>query len=273
LPGFDLAKDREPQKFGIGLKELWKSRAGEAQPGLVQHTLGWPLDNSTGGGSFLYHLEDNQVVVGFVLHLNYKNPTSRRFEEFQRFKQHPSIRAPSKAASASPTARAPSPRADGNRCRSSPSRRRADRLRGGLRQRSAHQGLAQRDPVGMMAAGARCGRAREGRIGEELTGYEDAWRASDIGRDLKKVRNVKPFWSKLGTTLGFAVRRSRHVDQHARVLAVRHAQTWQAGCGHARASREVQADRLSDAGRRGVVRQALVRILSNTNHEEDQPSI
>src|SRR6187551_3184509 len=90
---FELAKDREPQKFGIGLKELWKVAPEQHKPGLVQHSFGWPLDDSTGGGSFLYHLEeDGQVIVGFVVHLNYKNPYVAPFEEFQRFKQHPLIR-------------------------------------------------------------------------------------------------------------------------------------------------------------------------------------
>jgi electron-transferring-flavoprotein dehydrogenase len=67
-------------------------RSGKHRPGLVQHSFGWPLDNKTGGGSFLYHLEDNQVAVGFVLHLNYKNPYLSPFDEFQRFKTHPAIR-------------------------------------------------------------------------------------------------------------------------------------------------------------------------------------
>src|SRR5713101_5317730 len=89
---FGLADGRNPQKFGLGLKELWKVAPEKHRPGLVQHTFGWPLDNSTGGGSFLYHMEDQQVVVGFVLHLNYKNPYIAAFEEFQRFKTHPAIR-------------------------------------------------------------------------------------------------------------------------------------------------------------------------------------
>src|SRR6266850_2304842 len=89
---FELAKDREPQKFGIGLKELWKVAPEKHQPGLVQHTFGWPLGERTGGGSFLYHLEDGQVAVGFVVHLNYRNPYIAPFEEFQRFKLHPLIR-------------------------------------------------------------------------------------------------------------------------------------------------------------------------------------
>ena len=89
---FKLADGHEPQKYGLGLKELWQVDPTKHRPGLVQHTFGWPLDNRTGGGSFLYHLEDNQVAVGFVVHLNYANPHLSPFEEFQRFKTHPSIR-------------------------------------------------------------------------------------------------------------------------------------------------------------------------------------
>src|SRR3954452_10337582 len=87
-----LAEGREPQKFGLGLKELWQVAPDRHKPGLVQHSFGWPLDNSTGGGSFLYHFDDNLVSIGFVVHLNYANPYLSPFEEFQRFKTHPFIR-------------------------------------------------------------------------------------------------------------------------------------------------------------------------------------
>ncbi|RAS17765.1 NAD(P)/FAD-dependent oxidoreductase, partial [Ensifer adhaerens] len=89
---FDLSRDSDVQKFGIGLKELWQVKPENHRPGLVQHSFGWPLGMKTGGGSFLYHLEDNMVAVGFVVHLNYKNPYLFPFEEFQRFKTHPAIR-------------------------------------------------------------------------------------------------------------------------------------------------------------------------------------
>src|SRR5204863_6055124 len=92
LARFGLADGCEPQKFGIGLKELWQVAPEHHRPGLVQHTFGWPLDNRTGGGSFLYHFEDNLVSVGFVVHLNYRNPYLSPFEEFQRFKTHPLVR-------------------------------------------------------------------------------------------------------------------------------------------------------------------------------------
>jgi flavin-dependent dehydrogenase len=89
---FGLDKGRQPQKFGLGLKELWEVRPEAHRAGLVQHTLGWPLSNRTGGGSFLYHYGANLVSVGFVVYLNYDNPYLSPYQEFQRFKTHPAIR-------------------------------------------------------------------------------------------------------------------------------------------------------------------------------------
>src|SRR5262249_38764083 len=119
---FDLYRDCEPQKFGIGLKELWQGRSEQHRPGRAPHTFGWPLDNRTGGGLFVYHFDEDLVSVGFVVHLNYANPWLSPFDELQRFKHHPLISRPSRAASASATGRARSPRAAGSRCRGSPSR-------------------------------------------------------------------------------------------------------------------------------------------------------
>ncbi|MCX8506175.1 MAG: electron transfer flavoprotein-ubiquinone oxidoreductase [Alphaproteobacteria bacterium] len=89
---FDLRRDADPQSFGIGIKELWEIDPAKHQPGSITHTIGWPMDQKTYGGSFLYHLENNQVAVGFVIGLDYQNPFLSPFEEFQRFKQHPAIR-------------------------------------------------------------------------------------------------------------------------------------------------------------------------------------
>ncbi|MHA1572508.1 MAG: NAD(P)/FAD-dependent oxidoreductase, partial [Alphaproteobacteria bacterium] len=89
---YDLDRESGTQKFGIGLKELWEVPAEKHKPGLVQHTMGWPLDDKTGGGSFLYHFGDNLVSVGFVVHLDYSNPYLNPFKEFQRSKLHPRIR-------------------------------------------------------------------------------------------------------------------------------------------------------------------------------------
>ena len=104
---FSLDAGSEPPKFGIGLKEVWQIDPAKHQKGLIQHSFGWPLNNSTGGGSFLYHYDDNLVAVGFVVHLNYDDPYLSPFDEFQRFKTHPRSAPCSKAASGSLTARAP----------------------------------------------------------------------------------------------------------------------------------------------------------------------
>jgi len=90
---FQLRKDSQPQTYGLGIKELWEVPAEKHKPGTVIHTVGWPLDSKTYGGSFLYHLENNQVAVGFVVGLDYQNPYLNPFEEFQRFKTHPAIRS------------------------------------------------------------------------------------------------------------------------------------------------------------------------------------
>jgi electron-transferring-flavoprotein dehydrogenase len=92
ISGYQLDKGRDPQTYGIGIKELWEIDPAKHQPGLVIHTAGWPLDSSTYGGSFLYHMENNQVVVGYVVGLGYENPYLSPYEEFQRYKTHPAIR-------------------------------------------------------------------------------------------------------------------------------------------------------------------------------------
>ena len=141
---FTLDADREPQKYGIGLKELWRVDPAKHRPGLVQHAFGWPLDNRTGGGGFLYHFGDNLVSVGFVVHLNYANPHLSPFEEFQRFKTHPADPAAAGRWRAPLLWRAGDHRgrlAVGAEARLS--RRRADRLLRRIRQRAAHQGQPQ----------------------------------------------------------------------------------------------------------------------------------
>ncbi len=269
---FELAKDREPQKFGIGLKELWKVAPEKHKPGLVQHTSGWPLGDRTGGGSFLYHLEDGQVAVGFVVHLNYRNPYIEPFEEFQRFKQHPLIR---------PTFEGGKRISYGARAISEGGWQSVPKLTfpGGAligcaagfinlpRIKGSHNAVLS----GMLAAEHAAAALAEGRVGDELTGYDDAWRASDIGRDLNKVRNVKPLWSKLGTTLGFAF---AGLDMWTNTFGfslfgtLRHGKPDSATLepaakfkpiAYPKPDGVVTFDKLSSV------------FLSNTNHEEDQP--
>ena len=258
---YGLAQNSEPQKFGIGLKELWQVAPDKHRSGLVQHTAGWPLDNGTGGGSFLYHYGDNLVAVGFVVHLNYSNPYLSPFEEFQRFKTHPLV---------SDTFAGGKRLCYGARAISEGGWQSVPRLAfpGGVlagcgagflnvpRIKGSHNAMLS----GMLAAEHIAAALGEGRRNDELSGYEAAWRASPIGRDLWPVRNAKPLWSKLGTLAWYRARRVRHVDQHLRLLAVRHAAARQARLRHAQAGGEFAAHRLSEARRQADVRPAVVGL-------------
>jgi electron-transferring-flavoprotein dehydrogenase len=206
LARFSLADGREPQKFGLGLKELWQVAPERHRPGLVQHSFGWPLDNSTGGGSFLYHFDDRLVAVGFVVHLNYRNPYLAPFEEFQRFKTHPLVRA---------TFEGGKRLAYGARALTEGGWQSVPKLAfpGGAligcaagfmnvpRIKGSHNAVLS----GMLAAEQVAEALKAGRANDELAGYDAAWRNSDIGRDLWKVRNAKPLWSRFGTLLGIAM--------------------------------------------------------------------
>ena len=203
---FGLDAGRDPQKYGIGLKELWEVPADRHQAGLVQHSFGWPLGNRTGGGSFLYGMEDNLVSVGFVVHLNYENPTLSPFDEFQRFKTHPMIADTFKGGKRI---------AYGARAITEGGWQSVPKLSfpGGAlvgcaagfvnvpRIKGSHNAILS----GMMAAEHVARALDSGRSNDELTAYEEAWRASAIGTDLRRVRNVKPLWSKFGTMPGVAL--------------------------------------------------------------------
>jgi electron-transferring-flavoprotein dehydrogenase len=200
---FKLDAGREPQKYGIGLKEIWQVDAARFLPGRVQHSFGWPLGLGAGGGSFLYHYDDRLVSVGFVVHLNYSNPYLSPFDEFQRFKTHPLIRE---------TFEGGRRLAYGARAITEGGWQSVPRLTfpGGAligcaagfvnvpRIKGSHNAILS----GIQAADAAAAAIAVGRKNDELTDYEDGWRESDIGRDLRKVRNVKPLWSKLGLALG-----------------------------------------------------------------------
>jgi electron-transferring-flavoprotein dehydrogenase len=270
---FRLAEGREPQKFGIGLKELWKVAPEKHQPGLVQHTFGWPLDGKTGGGSFLYHLEDQQVAVGFVLHLNYENPYVAPFEEFQRLKTHPLIR---------PTFVGGKRIAYGARALTEGGWQSVPKLAfpGGVlvgcaagfmnvpRIKGSHNAVVS----GILAAECVASALQAGREHDELSSFEEVWRESALGRDLWPVRNAKPLWSRFGTLLGIGL---GGLDMWLNTL-VRVSPFGTLGHGQA------DADTLRPAAQfkpiaypkpDGVVsfdRLSSV-FLSNTNHEEDQP--
>src|SRR5271156_2816558 len=269
---FNLAQGRQPQKFGIGLKELWQVAPDKFHAGLVQHTLGWPLDNGTGGGSFLYHFDDNLVSVGFVVHLNYRNPYLSPFEEFQRFKTHPLVRdtfAGGKRISY------------GARAITEGGYQSVPKLTfpGGAlvgcaagfvnvpRIKGSHNAMLS----GMLAAEHAAAALTQGRASDALSSYEEAWRSSPIGRDLWRVRNAKPLWSKLGTLAGVAL---GGLDMWTNTLGFSLFGTLKHGkadfatlkpaalcqpIAYQKPDGKLTFDRLSSV------------YLSNTNHEEDQP--
>jgi len=269
---FGLAKNREPQKFGIGLKELWQVAPEKHHSGLVQHTMGWPLGNSTGGGSFLYHFGDNLVSVGFVVHLNYANPYLSPFEEFQRFKTHPlvcdafdggkRISYGARAITEGGWQSVPKLAFPGGALIGC-----AAGFMNVPRIKGSHNAMLS----GMLGAEHVAAALAAGRAHDELSDYEDAWRASAIGHDLRRVRNVKPLWSKLGTlggaaagffdmwtnTLGFSLLGTlRHGKPDSATLKPA------AQCkpiAYPKPDGKLTFDRLSSV------------YLSNTNHEEDQP--
>src|ERR1700750_1326274 len=203
---FSLDANSEPSKFGIGLKEVWQIDPAKHQKGLIQHSFGWPLDTRTGGGSFLYHYDDNKVAVGFVVHLNYDDPYLSPFDEFQRFKTHPSIRTVFEGGKRL---------AYGARAITEGGYQSVPKLSfpGGAligcaagfvnvpRIKGVHNAIGS----GMPAAKNVPAAIKAVRANNELVQYENAWRDSAVGRDLYKVRNAKPLWSKFGTIIGVAL--------------------------------------------------------------------
>jgi electron-transferring-flavoprotein dehydrogenase len=198
-----LDAESGPQKFGIGLKELWEVPAEKHKLGFVQHTMGWPLEDKTGGGSFLYHFGERLVSVGFVVHLDYANPYLNPFKEFQRAKTHPVIREHLEGGKRI---------AYGARALTEGGFQAIPRLAfpGGAligcaagfmnvpRIKGSHNAMLS----GMMAAEAAFAAIDTGRSRDVLKAYPQAVQASVMAKELKKVRNVKPLWSRFGTRLG-----------------------------------------------------------------------
>lgn len=273
---YALDADSEPQKYGIGLKELWEISPEKSRPGHVQHSFGWPLNDDTGGGSFCYHYDDNTIALGFVVHLNYKNPYLYPYGEFQKFKTHPEI---------------------------------AELLEGGKRiaygSRAITEGGYQSVPklafpggaligcsagfvnvprikgnhnamlTGMMAAEAAFAAVVAGREGDVLEAYEAAYDKSAVKRELFKARNAKPLWSRFGTRIGgialsgldlwmnsivpglslFGTMKHGKTDAAATEPAAKHKPI-----AYPRADGVATFDRLTNVA------------FSATNHEEDQPA-
>ncbi len=271
---YELSKGHCPQKFGLGMKEIWEIDPAKHREGTVTHTMGWPLGSNAGGGSFIYHLDNNQVYVGFVVHLNYENPHLFPYMEFQRFKHHPMV---------------------------------AELLKGGKRvaygARAISEGGYQSIPKvtfpggallgcsaglvnvprikgnhnamlsGKAAAEAAYEAIKAGRQSDELTSYETELREGAIGQDLKKVRNVKPLWSKFGLTASLAL---GGLDMHLNekfglsiLGTLRHGKSDAAATGKAADHKPIDYPKPD-----GVLSfDRLTNVsFSFTNHEESQPA-
>ncbi|WP_439119019.1 electron transfer flavoprotein-ubiquinone oxidoreductase [Marivita sp.] len=270
---YDLSKGKEPQKFGLGMKEIWEIDPDKHREGSVTHTMGWPLGSNAGGGSFIYHLDNNQVYVGFVVHLNYENPHLYPYMEFQRFKHHPMV---------------------------------AELLKGGKRvaygARAISEGGYQSMPkmvapgvallgcsVGMVnvprikgnhnamlsgkaAAEAAYAAIQDGRASDELSDYETEVRDGAIGTDLQKVRNVKPLWSKRGLLASLTV---GGFDMWTNTLGfsllgtLGHGKTDAEATGEAKNFKPI--DYPKPDGKLSFDRLTNVSFAA-TNHEESQPA-
>ncbi len=271
---YNLDADCDPQKFGIGLKEIWEVDPKKHVPGRVQHSFGWPLDNKTGGGSFLYHFGENLVTVGFVVHLNYTNPYLSPYNEFQRFKTHPDIRETFENGKrigygaraiteggwqAMPKLVFPG----GALLGCSAGMVNVPRIKG------THNAMLS----GVHAADAVIEALGEDRARDELVAYEKMVRTGPIAKDLKKVRNVKPFWSRFGTFGGVLL---GGLDMWLNTIisgvglgfTLKHGKPDSATLKPARQSKKIDYPRPD-----GVLTfDRLTNVsFSATNHEEDQP--
>jgi electron-transferring-flavoprotein dehydrogenase len=266
---FALRKGADPQVYGIGLKELWEIDSAKHQSGLVMHTAGWPLSRDTYGGSFLYHLQDNLVAVGFVVGLGYTNPYLSPFEEFQRYKTHPAIRDFFEGGKRI---------AYGARAISAGGLQSLPKLvfpggcligdDAGFLNAARIKGSHAAMKSGMLAAEAAFDALATGRAADELTAYPDAFRSSWLHDELHRARNFKPWMSK-GLYLGAVMVGIDQIVLGGKApwtLHHRHAD-------HEALERKTDAQPIEYPKPDGVIsfdRLSSV-FISNTNHNEDQP--
>jgi electron-transferring-flavoprotein dehydrogenase len=265
--------ETEPQKYGIGLKELWELPPDRHRKGLVLHGMGWPLDNETGGGMFAYHWGDNLCAIGQVVHLNYKNPWLDPFAEFQRMKTHPAIRAILEGGRRI---------GYGARAITEGGAQSVPRLAfpggaligcaAGFVNLPRIKGSQNAMKTGMLAAEAAFAALGEGRAGDTLETYEAAYRKSWVASDLWSVRNAKPLWSRFGTVAGLLlIGFDLWLNQLFGVSlfgTLRHGAPDHASLRKAADSLKIDYPRPD-----GVLTfdRASSLFVSGTNHEEDQP--
>jgi electron-transferring-flavoprotein dehydrogenase len=273
LAKYDLCADSGPQKFGIGLKELWELAPGKHQRGMAAHGLGWPLDDRTGGGLFMYHFGENLCSIGMVIHLNYANPYLSPFDEFQRVKTHPRIRAYLEGGKRL---------AYGARAVTEGGFQSVPKLvfpggalvgcAAGFMNLPRIKGSHNAMKTGMLAADAAFAALGEGRSHDTLDSYETGYRASFVYKDIKRVRNVKPLLSRFGTLLGMGL---GGFDMWMNQLfgfslfgTLKHSKADYATLERASDAKPIiypKPDGIISFDKLSSV------FLSNTNHEEDQP--
>lgn len=264
---FDLGAESDPQTYGLGIKELWEVDPAHHRPGEVLHTIGWPLDHATYGGSFLYHLDNNQVAVGFVVGLDYKNPYLSPFEEMQRFKTHPAIR---------PVLEGGRRIAYGARALTEGGYQSIPKLSfpggalmgcgAGFMNVPAIKGIHNAMKSGMVAAESVFDLLTAG-AGSEAVDLRARLDQSWLMRDLKTVRNIRPGFHR-GLLPGLA-----HAAIETYLLRGRSPWTWHHQPDHeslSPASRARVIDYPKPDGKLTFDRLSSV-FISNTNHEENQP--
>jgi electron-transferring-flavoprotein dehydrogenase len=267
---FKLGEGADPQHYGIGIKELWEIDPAKHEQGLVIHTSGWPLDKENPGGSFLYHLEDNQVVVGLIVDLAYSNPHLSPYDEFQRYKHHPVV----------------AQYLEGGKRVSYGARA---LVKGGLNSlpkmvfpggaligcdlgtlnpakiKGSHTAMKS----GMLAADAIVAALAAGREGDELQGYVDGFKGSWVQEELHASRNFGPAMHKFGPLLGPAFAFVEHNLLGGALPFTLHDRRMDHTC----LKKADEAPRISypkPDGKLSFDKLSSV-FLSNTNHEEDQP--
>ncbi|MGH7117679.1 MAG: 4Fe-4S dicluster domain-containing protein [Acetobacteraceae bacterium] len=270
LTRFDLAKACDPQTYAIGVKELWEIPAEKHQPGLVIHTVGWPLDRETYGGSFLYHWGERFVSTGFVIGLDYRNPWLSPFAEMQRFKTHPAIRGQFSGGRRITY---------GARALNEGGLQSIPRLvfpggaligcAAGFLNVPKVKGTHTAMKSGMLAAEAAAAALQDGSV-EVLSRYEEALAASWVWSELVRVRNVRPGFARFGLWGGLL---NAALDTY--LFAGRAPWTFHhRHPDHATLRDAAEAPRIAYPNPDGVLTFDLLSsvFISNTNHEEDQPS-
>jgi electron-transferring-flavoprotein dehydrogenase len=271
---YDLAAGKDPQSYAIGIKELWEIPAEKAKPGLVVHTAGWPMTDDTFGGGFLYHLEGNKVTLGFVIGLDYQNPYMSPFEEMQRWKTHPSIRAHIEGGkrigygarainNGTPQALPKTVFPGGALIGCDAGYLNAARIKG------SHAALKS----GMLCAEAIVPALAEGRAQDELAAYPAAFEASWLNEELQQTRNFK-LWFKKGKLVGQLM---TGIEQWLLPKLGVQSPPWTLHATHPdhvclKPAAECQPiDYPKPDGKLTFDRLSSV-FISNTNHEENQPA-